>query len=173
MSDTTQLAVQAIEGFLKKQVDLTYLSDFDEAFRGREQRLPNRELQNPTGRLAWLLYDLCRNHFFLLRVESLKLAEIARGILWALQNGNPANALTRQRNDLMHELAHIELKHVPARVDFSKSGLLLLSDYSDEQEQEADWHAAARLRDALTKIGPRTLSEEGLDQARFAAAHPE
>ena len=52
MSDTTQLEVQAIEGFLKKQSDLVYLNDFDEAFRGREQRLPNRELQNPI--VAWL-----------------------------------------------------------------------------------------------------------------------
>lgn len=44
MSETTQLAVQAIDGFLKKQGDLTYLNEFDEAFRGREQRLPSQEL---------------------------------------------------------------------------------------------------------------------------------
>jgi len=58
---------------------------------------------------------------------------------------NPAHALTRQRNDLTHELAHIELRHVPARVEVSGTGLLLLSDYSEEQEQEADWHAGALL----------------------------
>jgi hypothetical protein len=51
---------------------------------------------------------------------------------------NPAHAATRQRYDLMHELAHIELKHVPARVEVSPSGLMLLSNFSDEQEQEAD-----------------------------------
>jgi Zn-dependent peptidase ImmA (M78 family) len=45
----------------------------------------------------------------------------------------------------MHELAHIQLKHTPARVAVSKLGVLLISDYSDEQEQEADWHAAALL----------------------------
>jgi Zn-dependent peptidase ImmA (M78 family) len=45
----------------------------------------------------------------------------------------------------MHELAHIELRHSPARVEVSESGLLLLSDYSDEQEQEADWFGAALL----------------------------
>jgi Zn-dependent peptidase ImmA (M78 family) len=51
----------------------------------------------------------------------------------------------------MHELAHLILKHVPARVDVSKTGLLLLSEYSDQQESEADWLAAAILlpRDAL------------------------
>lgn len=58
---------------------------------------------------------------------------------------NPEHAVTRQRNDLTHELAHIELRHMPARVEVSKSGVLLLSDYSDEQEQEADWHAGALL----------------------------
>lgn len=64
---------------------------------------------------------------------------------------NPSHVQTRQRNNLMHELAHFELKHVPTRVDVSSTGLLLLSDYSDEQEQEADWLAAALLlpRNAL------------------------
>ena len=58
---------------------------------------------------------------------------------------NPAHKPTRQRNDLMHELAHVELKHVPTRVEVSQSGMLLLSDYSDDQEQEADWYAGALL----------------------------
>ena len=65
---------------------------------------------------------------------------------------NPRHARTRQCTNLMHEIAHIELGHVPARVEVSKiTGLLLLSDYSDEQELEADWRAAAMLlpRDAL------------------------
>ena len=67
---------------------------------------------------------------------------------------NPIHAITRQRNDLMHELAHVELNHAPARVEVSETGLLLLSDYSDEQEQEADWLAAALLlpRDGLIQL---------------------
>ncbi len=67
---------------------------------------------------------------------------------------NPSHAETRQHSDLMHELAHIELRHSPARVEVSETGLLLLSDYSDEQEQEADWLAAALLlpRDGLVKM---------------------
>ena len=67
---------------------------------------------------------------------------------------NPVHALTRQRSDLMHELAHIELRHSPARVEVSLTGMLLLSDYSDEQEQEADWFGAALLvpRDGLMKL---------------------
>ena len=58
---------------------------------------------------------------------------------------NPSHAVQRQRNDLMHELAHIELQHAPARVEVSETGLLLLSDYSHDQEQEADWLAGALL----------------------------
>lgn len=67
---------------------------------------------------------------------------------------NPAHADTRQRSDLMHELAHIELHHVPVRVEVSDTGLLLLSDFSDEQEQEADWLGAAHLlpREGLVRL---------------------
>ena len=67
---------------------------------------------------------------------------------------NPAHAPTRQRSDLMHELAHIELRHSPTRVEVSGTGLLLLSDYSDEQEQEADWLAATLLlpREGLVRF---------------------
>lgn len=70
---------------------------------------------------------------------------------------NPAHAKVRQRNDLAHELSHILLRHVPARVDVAPSKLLLLSDYSDEQEQEADWQGAALLlpRDALVSLRTR------------------
>lgn len=77
---------------------------------------------------------------------------------------NPAHALTRQRNDLTHELAHIELRHMPARVEVSKSGVLLLSDYSDEQEQEADWHAGALLlpRHALVHHRSNNQSTEAI-----------
>jgi IrrE N-terminal-like domain len=64
---------------------------------------------------------------------------------------NPSHPLTRRNNTLMHELAHVVLKHVPARVDVSENGLLLLSHYSEDTEAEADWLAAALLlpRDAL------------------------
>lgn len=70
---------------------------------------------------------------------------------------NPSHTQARIHNDLMHELAHVELNHEPARVDLSPTKLLLLSDYSDEQEQEADWHAAALLapRDALVSMRAR------------------
>lgn len=78
---------------------------------------------------------------------------------------NPAHALTRQRNDLTHELAHVDLKHVPTRVDVSKTGLLLLSDYSEEQEQEADWYAGALLLPRVALVHHRS---EGRTAAEIA-----
>jgi Zn-dependent peptidase ImmA (M78 family) len=64
---------------------------------------------------------------------------------------NPSHAPERQRSTLMHELAHFVLNHVPAHVDLSPTGLLLLSEYSEDDESEADWLSGALLlpRDAL------------------------
>lgn len=66
---------------------------------------------------------------------------------------NPAHPKSRQRNTLMHEIAHIHLGHVGSRVDVSGDGLLLVSDFSKEQEDEADWLAGALLmpREALLR----------------------
>ena len=114
-----------------------------------------------------------------LDIEKLKLGDLARKQLLATDSRswsamtikcpgkvgivlNQAHARTRQTNDLMHELSHIELDHVPNKVEVSKSGLLLVSNYSDDQEQEADWYAAALLlpRDALTAARRRNKSAE-------------
>jgi Zn-dependent peptidase ImmA (M78 family) len=64
---------------------------------------------------------------------------------------NPTHGKARQRNDLMHEVAHVHLGHVPHRVDTTSDGLLLVSDFSKDHEEEADWLAAALLlpREAL------------------------
>jgi len=64
---------------------------------------------------------------------------------------NPVQGRARQCSTLMHELAHILLRHTPVNVQLSSTGMLLLSDYSPEQEDEADWLAAAMLlpRDAI------------------------
>ena len=58
---------------------------------------------------------------------------------------NNAHSRRRQCSTLMHELSHLVLDHVPASVNVSPSGLTLLSDYSDEQEEEADWLGGALL----------------------------
>jgi Zn-dependent peptidase ImmA (M78 family) len=51
---------------------------------------------------------------------------------------NSSHPKSRQSHTLMHELSHVILKHVPSRVDISEGGMLLLSDFSKEQEEEAD-----------------------------------
>jgi Zn-dependent peptidase ImmA (M78 family) len=58
---------------------------------------------------------------------------------------NPSHNKVRQNADLAHELAHFILKHQPASVQVSATGMFLLSDYSDDMESEADWLAAALL----------------------------
>lgn len=64
---------------------------------------------------------------------------------------NPSHSRARQATTLAHELAHHVLKHVPSHVNVSETGLMLLSEYSDEAESEADWLGGAMLlpRDAL------------------------
>lgn len=64
---------------------------------------------------------------------------------------NPSHAPERQASTLMHEIAHIVLKHVAVRVEVSPTGILLVSEYSEEDEGEADWLAGTLLlpRDAL------------------------
>ncbi|MES2288803.1 MAG: ImmA/IrrE family metallo-endopeptidase [Pseudomonadota bacterium] len=69
---------------------------------------------------------------------------------------NSTHKRTRQSATLMHEIAHITLHHVPADVTVSPSGIVLLSDYSAEQEDEADWLGAA-----LLLPEPMLLQERG------------
>ncbi len=64
---------------------------------------------------------------------------------------NPAHGAERQHNTLAHELSHIILGHVPTRVDLGPGGIMLVSEYSEDDEAEADWLSGALLlpRDAL------------------------
>lgn len=78
---------------------------------------------------------------------------------------NPAHGRGRQCSTLMHELSHILLRHLPARVDVSTTGLMLLSDYSDDQEDEADWLAAALLLPRESLLRAR---RNGQDNAQIA-----
>jgi Zn-dependent peptidase ImmA (M78 family) len=80
---------------------------------------------------------------------------------------NSSHAHTRRTATLMHELAHIILEHVPAEVNVSPSGLVLLSDYSADQEEEADWLGAALLLPEAALIQQRSqgMSVEAIAQA--------
>jgi hypothetical protein len=80
----------------------------------------------------------------------------------------PAHVISRTAigDDDVHELAHVELCHPPSRVDVSVTGVPLLSDYSDEQEQEADWYGATLL---LPRQGLVQLRSKHKTTAEIAA----
>jgi Zn-dependent peptidase ImmA (M78 family) len=79
---------------------------------------------------------------------------------------NPTHSPERQASTMMHELSHVVLKHVPIRVDVSPAGILLVSEYSEDDEDEADWLSGALLlpRDAL-----KHYREKGWPPAKIAA----
>ncbi len=79
-----------------------------------------------------------------------------------VNNTRPA---ARQANTIMHEWAHLELKHKPSRVDEFENGLLLLSDYPKELEDEADWLSGAML---APREGLVSLRRRGLDDDQIA-----
>lgn len=81
---------------------------------------------------------------------------------------NSVHPRTRQTATLMHEIAHIILEHVPADVSVSPSGLVLLSDYSPDQEEEADWLGAALLLPEPALLDGRS---RGLSIAAIADAY--
>lgn len=58
---------------------------------------------------------------------------------------NPSHAPERQSSTMMHEISHIILKHVAVRVDLSQTGIMLVSEYSEDDEGEADWLAGTLL----------------------------
>jgi hypothetical protein len=95
----------AIDAFIERQAALDFLNDFDIAMQGRERRLPARGSAAPNTELAWSLYELARSHFFMLRVACLKLAQLAKGIKWAITAGNPMVQISLTRSLLEHTAA--------------------------------------------------------------------
>jgi DNA-directed RNA polymerase specialized sigma24 family protein len=79
---------------------------------------------------------------------------------------NSAQSKRRQASTLMHELAHSILDHTPASVQVSPAGLVLLSDYSDEQEEEADWLGGALLLPQAALYHHRSRGQSVSDIAR-------
>lgn len=119
-------------------------------------RLDPREFLRSVGILVWEPADIPEidpEHLHQLTVvdpDSWSGATIREGkkTLIIVNSEHPPQ---RQANTLMHEWSHIELRHKPSRADRSDGGLLLLSDYPKELEEEADWLAGCMLlpRDGL------------------------
>lgn len=75
---------------------------------------------------------------------------------------NSSHSDGRRASDITHEIAHILIGHEPARVDVTEDGLLLLSFYDKQQEEEAKWLSGCLLlpRDALLLIRRHRMDVE-------------
>jgi hypothetical protein len=76
--------------------------DFDEHVSATRARLPERRDGNQSVEIAWRLFELGRDHFFVVRVIGLKLAEVGRGFLAAKSQRNPTVLLTLARSFMEH-----------------------------------------------------------------------
>ena len=75
---------------------------------------------------------------------------------------NSSHSKGRQASDLMHELSHRILNHGTHEIAVSGEGIMLLSAYEKQQEEEADWLSGCLLlpRDALFAIKQQQLEEK-------------
>lgn len=72
---------------------------------------------------------------------------------------NPTHAPVRQASTLMHEWAHVELRHKPNRVDMHEGEIMLLSDYPSELEEEANWLSGAALLPRSALLARRSTGD--------------
>jgi hypothetical protein len=72
---------------------------------------------------------------------------------------NPSHTAGRKSSDLMHELAHVILNHAIGQSFFADS--LMIREYDEKQEAEADWLAGTLLlpRKALEYIKRSRMAE--------------
>jgi len=72
---------------------------------------------------------------------------------------NSSHSPARQASDLTHELAHRIRGHQAQEVSLAEDGLMLLSSYDKQDEEEADWLSGCLLlpRDALVAIRRRRI----------------
>ena len=77
---------------------------------------------------------------------------------------NSRHSKPRQRSTLMHEISHIYLRHNGSQVHLVDSGTLLISEFSDEQEDEANWLSGALLLPREALLDARTA---GMDNRKI------
>jgi Zn-dependent peptidase ImmA (M78 family) len=67
---------------------------------------------------------------------------------------NPAHSEGRQNSDLMHEIAHLLMEHVPGTVYIDPKSRLALRHFDADQEEQANWLSGCLLlpRAALLHI---------------------
>ena len=74
---------------------------------------------------------------------------------------NPMHSVGRQASNIVHELAHVMLKHEPARVMFSQDEQMATRTFDQQQEDEANWLGWTLLlpRDALVAARRRRMAK--------------
>src|SRR5262245_4062349 len=105
MADSSTGAKQAIDSFLTTNQKLSFFHDFDQAMSGRQKRLPPQKPSKPSSEIAWHLWELTKDHFYVLHVSRLKIDQITRGILWAITEKNITVHLALTRSLLEHVAA--------------------------------------------------------------------
>ncbi len=77
---------------------------------------------------------------------------------------NPWNSEARQSSDLMHELAHLVLRHEPSVMMFAPDGAWALRSYDEEKEEEANWLSGSLLlpRPALLQFARSGKSDDSV-----------
>ena len=73
---------------------------------------------------------------------------------------NSAHGVNRHASTMMHEWSHLKLDHKPNRLDRTDKGMMFLTDYPADVEEEADWLGAAILlpREGLLHFRSKALS---------------
>lgn len=79
---------------------------------------------------------------------------------------NSSQSAPRVNSVIMHELAHIALGHELHSASLSQEGHLIPTNYSQDQEDEADWFGGALLlpRPALLRIRRENLEDDRVVQ---------
>ena len=75
---------------------------------------------------------------------------------------NSQHSARRRSSDLMHELAHIIIGHEPSWASETEGGVMILSSFDRNKEDEANWLSGALLlpREALLHIRRRRIADE-------------
>lgn len=86
----------------------------------------------------------------------------AEGMVLIILNSTPD--LGRRNNSLAHELAHIILEHEPAHVFHTPDGHMMMNEYNEVHEEEANCLASTLLlpRDALLEAIRRGMSDNAM-----------
>lgn len=133
--------IQQLKTLQRECADAQFLNDFDAAMAGRVTVLPTR---NDSTEAVWQMYELCRDHFYFLRVVTLKTAEVCKGIIWSKEVGNPTVLLSLTRSFFEHI----------ASLCYQASVILKIENAIKKQQNDSDYflYEIGRHREIIDKM---------------------